>query len=604
MSYTPLSIGTRAYKYIRSGAVKSIVDALIELITNSHDAYNNSENLEKPYKINIFTNFEKKNKINKIIVIDQAIGMSGEEMIKKLLQVGDYTSSFNSRGFFSRGAKDISNISNVLFESIKNNKYSSVEITSEGLGRVIGKDLEVTSLLREKTKIIKNGLKVTMDILDPFKKMYPNQLFRLLRDHYSLREILKNDNFLVNIKHSGITKEKGKDYNIKYLEKSNKKLLADADFIIPKYNDAPANLKIYSCSEKTTDQGILLKSSTTVYGKTCFDRKNINHPYLKYICGELVCDKIHELLYDFDANGSSEENPYCLLDHSRGGGLIKSHPFISELFRYPGTKLRQILNTMENIEESVLTTQSNDISDLINKLNLIGNEFELGGSQKYSWRKNDNENIIKAVDGLRNVYVKTEKNYTYIPKINKTSSLKTSKVSSGKKIIKSSTSSSKNNNPIIYERDENGELKKLTILETGELVDYDENADDSYQMSDTKSFEMIFSIADNPTYRYDIYETLDKVVLRIYTKEPIVESYLGQNPDSKTLSTESARTFLSELIIDAFSTIMTKNQMEINSEDYDSLNTLDMINVYDEIYDENVLKIEGQIKNAIDNFIP
>ena len=60
MSYTPLSIGTRAYKYIRSGAVKSIVDALIELITNSHDAYNNSENLEKPYKINIFTNFEKK----------------------------------------------------------------------------------------------------------------------------------------------------------------------------------------------------------------------------------------------------------------------------------------------------------------------------------------------------------------------------------------------------------------------------------------------------------------------------------------------------------------------------------------------------------------
>ena len=55
--------------------------------------------------------------------------------------------------FFQGGAKDISNISNVLFESIKDNKYSSVEITSEGLGRVIGKNLEVTSLLREKTKL-------------------------------------------------------------------------------------------------------------------------------------------------------------------------------------------------------------------------------------------------------------------------------------------------------------------------------------------------------------------------------------------------------------------------------------------------------------------
>ena len=30
-----------------------------------------------------------------------------------------------------------------------------------------------------------------MDILDPFKKMYPNQLFRLLRDHYSLRKYLR-----------------------------------------------------------------------------------------------------------------------------------------------------------------------------------------------------------------------------------------------------------------------------------------------------------------------------------------------------------------------------------------------------------------------------
>ena len=153
---------------------------------------------------------------------------------------------------------------------------------------------------------------------------------------------------------------------------------------------------------------------------------------MKYICGVDKCDKIHELLYDFDSNGSSEKNPYCLLDHSRGGGLIKSHPFISELFRYPGTKLTQILNTMENIEESVLTTQSNDISDLINKLNLIGNEFELGDSKKYSWRKNNNENIIKAVDSLRNVYVKSEKIIKYIPKINKTSSLKKSNLSEKK----------------------------------------------------------------------------------------------------------------------------------------------------------------------------
>ena len=34
MSYTPLIIGTRAYKYIRMGAIKNVYDALVELIKN------------------------------------------------------------------------------------------------------------------------------------------------------------------------------------------------------------------------------------------------------------------------------------------------------------------------------------------------------------------------------------------------------------------------------------------------------------------------------------------------------------------------------------------------------------------------------------------
>ena len=48
---------------------------------------------------------------------------------------------------------------------------------------------------------------------------------------------------------------------------------------------------------------------------------------MKNITGVLTCNKIHDLLYDFENNGSSTNNPYVLIDHSRGGGIIKSHPF-------------------------------------------------------------------------------------------------------------------------------------------------------------------------------------------------------------------------------------------------------------------------------------
>ena len=130
MSFQPLSIGSRAYKYIRMGAVKNVVDALIELITNSHDAYNKDSTLSKPHNIRIKPYYTGRKYIEKVSLIDNAIGLTGDEMERNFLTVGNYTSESGSRGFFSRGAKDISNIGNVTFQSIKNNKYSKVEINS------------------------------------------------------------------------------------------------------------------------------------------------------------------------------------------------------------------------------------------------------------------------------------------------------------------------------------------------------------------------------------------------------------------------------------------------------------------------------------------
>ena len=111
-----IKFNERAYKFIRGSAVSQIIDALIELITNSDDAYDKGKIKNKD--IHIHLNYR-----GQLIVTDQAIGLTSDQMRKCFLQVGNFTSTNDNRGFFSRGAKDISALGDIYFESIKDNKY-------------------------------------------------------------------------------------------------------------------------------------------------------------------------------------------------------------------------------------------------------------------------------------------------------------------------------------------------------------------------------------------------------------------------------------------------------------------------------------------------
>ena len=58
---------------------------------------------------------------------------------------------------------------------------------------------------------------------------------------------------------------------------------------------------------------------------------------------------------------------------------------------------------------------------------------------------------------------------------------------------------------------------------------------------------------------------------------------------------------LSEIIIEAFAGIMTKNDMELNAENYDDLNTSDMLTTYQGLYNSNVQRIELLINETINS---
>ena len=109
-----ININERAYKYIRQFTIKSIDDSIIELITNAIDAYNKTEYVERYIYIDVFEE-------TTIRVTDHALGLTASSLESCFLQLGNYTASDSSRGFFSRGAKDISALGDVIFETIKNN---------------------------------------------------------------------------------------------------------------------------------------------------------------------------------------------------------------------------------------------------------------------------------------------------------------------------------------------------------------------------------------------------------------------------------------------------------------------------------------------------
>ena len=71
------------------------MDAFVELITNADDAYDKGNIKKKKIHIDLDYN-------GLLSVTDQAIGLTGDEMKNCFLQIGNYTSQEDNRGFFTR----------------------------------------------------------------------------------------------------------------------------------------------------------------------------------------------------------------------------------------------------------------------------------------------------------------------------------------------------------------------------------------------------------------------------------------------------------------------------------------------------------------------
>lgn len=408
-----INISERAYKYIRQFTIKSLDDALVELITNSVDAYRKTTYTEK----NIFIDIHNNGQIVK--VCDRAIGLSSDKMKTCLLQVGNYTAENTSRGFFSRGAKDISAIGDVYFNAIKDDKYSQCVINTDAYGALLIESIDATQEIRDTINIPSphNGMEVTIKLLPNFYAGNIDQLYSTLCNLAVLRDINTDNHIKLYLRVFDNNKAQMFNKQITY-NYPEAMVLLDLEYNVPNYPDVKARLVVKKASlpihqprkESEMEFGFIVKDDTTIYEVNTIDDKYRWNPYMNYLYGYLYCTSIKKYLTDFDINGATEKNPYPIIDPSRLSGLNKMHPLIKNLLSIPLVRIDFILRELNGViaSKSVALT---DINDLLEELTNMGLDLLKETDVHINFTPSYDQKLLKAIENDRSNYVQAEMTY-------------------------------------------------------------------------------------------------------------------------------------------------------------------------------------------------
>lgn len=347
-----LHIDPRMYKFICQQAITNIEDALVELITNSIDAYSK---VDKEVNI-IDINLDYTTRI--LSVVDYALGMTEQEMIEKLFYVGRRTNT-GTRGYFSRGAKDICALGNVEFESVKDNNYSKCFINSNGECGVL-----VHSTPLSNKESISNYMKVSLQLKEFIRV---DNVIENLQKHCALRDILHLSKNIIKFNNIQLK------YNF-----PNGELICDIEYNIPGYPDALARFMLYKSPdpipepsvERFLEYGILVSSKYAIHESSCLYSILRHNPAMPHLFGTLKCEYIDKLMEEIEA-GETAKNPFPIVDHSRINGLNRAHPFTQALFSLPYQRISYVLNQINEQAQNPVS-QPDQIKDLLRNIELFG----------------------------------------------------------------------------------------------------------------------------------------------------------------------------------------------------------------------------------------
>lgn len=361
----------RAYRQDASQAMRGdVVLALIELITNADDAYRVT-GLPGPIRIEI-RNVSEDPYVKQISVSDCATGLSGERLRQKIATIGGMNEEHaltseqgdGTRGLFGRGAKDVAVFGKAVFESVKDDKYSCIELSGQSRKfREVAFDDKVTPEIRKRLHLEEdeNGLTAHIYISNRSGANVPGfkVLTERLSSHVTLRDIVSRNRVSVHDMRANqnlllTTFPEGKD------------VILEKECQIDGY-ERPIHLRLWRLPERDnsitdayTRNGLVVRDSRANYANTFL---TLDHrPERTWFAGEVFAPEIDDLnraFADFDENESSysgdvraflEKNPQSLVLRSRDG-LEKNHPYYRALAKLVEQELTPIFDAVSREDQ-------------------------------------------------------------------------------------------------------------------------------------------------------------------------------------------------------------------------------------------------------------
>jgi hypothetical protein len=347
----------RYVKHVRGYAIGDVYDALVELITNADDSYHDLYRGQKRNKDGgdmLIEHLEqRRGQPSYLVVRDKAEGMDLTEMVNKLQKLGKYSSEAGDRGYMGRGAKDCSELGNVIFESIKENRYCMCTIT-QNLKFIPNEDRIATHADRGNLGTAHgNGTSVTLQLAGHVRLPHLERLASNLPWHYALRDIMAADaDSSVIVRKLG--DKRGEAVTL-VAPRIEGELVVDEKLEVEGYKSAEARLRIWRAPEPLEETearferfGILIKGARAIHEHSLLADEFRKDPHARRYFGRLECPYIDQLLAEYDVrlkSGETQlaENPCLLVDPNRRHGLERRHPFVQKLLQIPIERLRALL---------------------------------------------------------------------------------------------------------------------------------------------------------------------------------------------------------------------------------------------------------------------
>jgi hypothetical protein len=339
--------------------------ALIELITNADDAYN-----AKGGPIDVVIEQVTGEYEFKISVHDKATGLDADAMEKAFTHLGDVNKKFigdqGTRGLFGRGAKDVAVLGKAEFNTICKNKYSSLEIFSNGEYEFEHEDEEVTEDFLSLTRLNagQSGLTSTLYVASRIKVPSAQKMVDKLQKHVQIRDLLNRNEVII---YDSRSKTPSK---LNGLAPSGNQLM-NKSLSIPGYK-FPVNLEVYELPTKEigtvneySKQGLIVSGKGAAYENSFLHMSNA--PEAGWFCGRIEAPEIHDLAKSIDQDGGKNElNPTRIVSRQRDG-LVEQHPYYRALCSAIEKELKPIFQAKADLEGA----QRKEGSELRNKFDSI-----------------------------------------------------------------------------------------------------------------------------------------------------------------------------------------------------------------------------------------